>query len=244
MNNASPGLDLLFLGSGNAVGSEGRAFSSFLLDGRYLFDCGPTVLQQLRKLKLSSRQVEAVVISHFHGDHFFGLPFLLLDGWKEQRTEDLQIAGPPGIEERTEQLMETAFPRMNGRLQFRRIYTEVSDRGLTSLGNLRFRAAQVEHVPGLECFAFRVEHNGKSLVFSGDARLCRSLLNLVAGADLLVLECSCAGEAVHLSPEDIARIVDIAGPQAQVIVTHLDSTDHPNGFDGLHVASDLARFSF
>ena len=40
-------LDLLFLGSGNAFGAEGRAFSSFLLNGRYLFDCGPTVLQQL-----------------------------------------------------------------------------------------------------------------------------------------------------------------------------------------------------
>ena len=103
-------LDLLFLGSGNAFAAEGRAFSSFLLNGRYLFDCGPTVLQQLRKANVSSHDIEVVVISHFHADHFFGLPFLLLDGHYSGRIRDLTIVGPPGIEAQTEQLVRLGYP--------------------------------------------------------------------------------------------------------------------------------------
>jgi ribonuclease BN (tRNA processing enzyme) len=237
-------LDITFLGSGNAFGPEGRAFSSFLLNGRYLFDCGPTVLQQLQKARVSSRQIEAVVISHFHGDHFFGLPFLVLDGWHEGRTEELQIIGPPGIRQRAESLLELAFPRMGERVGFQRTYIEVSDAVSASVGGLRLTPARVEHVPSLECFAYRVELGGKTLVFSGDSQLCDALLDLVVGAGVLVLECSCAGERVHLSPGDIAALVERAGPQAQTIVTHLDAVEHPEGFRGLHVASDLARFSF
>jgi ribonuclease BN (tRNA processing enzyme) len=234
----------MFLGSGNAFAPEGRAFSSFLLDGRYLFDCGPTVLQQLHKARLSSHDIDAVLVSHFHGDHFLGVPFLFLDAWHTGRTRDLNVVGPPGVEERAEQLLEIAFPHLGRRMPFRRVYTEVSDGLEAEVAGLAFTTAEVEHVPDLRCFAFRAHLNGRSLVFSGDTQLCEGLLRLVPGADVLVLECSCAGEPVHLSPEGIAEIRRHASPHTQTIVTHLDAHEHPDGFRGLHVASDLSRFSF
>ena len=234
--------DLTFLGSGNAFGSEGRAFSCFLLDGRYMFDCGPTVLQQLRRSGTSSHDIAVVLVSHFHGDHFFGLPFLILDAWHEGRTQDLHIVGPPGIEARAEQLLETAFPHIGERAAFKRVYTEVCDSTVYEVAGLNFRAGQVDHVPGLECFAYRVESSGRTLVFSGDARLCDGLLRLAAGADVLVLECSCVCEPVHLSPEGVAQVAAQAAPGAQTIVTHLDDNCQPEAFRGLHVATDLARF--
>ncbi len=244
MHTDKPGIDLTFLGSGNAFGAEGRAFSSFLLNGRYLFDCGPTVLQQLRKANVPSDAIDVVLISHYHADHFFGLPFLFLDAWHTGRTKELYIVGPPGVEERTERLVDFAYTLLSGRMTFPRRYVEVSDGLEAEVSGLAFTAAQVEHVPELECFAYRAHLNGRSLVFSGDARLCDSLIGLVPGADVVVLECSCAGEPVHLSPADVAEIVSHAPADAQVIVTHLDGRDHPNGFAGLHVATDLARFHF
>lgn len=237
-------LDLTFLGSGNAFGIEGRAFSSFLMDGRYLFDCGPTVLQQLKQAHLTSHNVEVVMISHFHGDHFFGLPFLLLDAWHEGRTADLHIVGPQGIGQRAEHLLDLAFPQIGERMAYRRVYTEVCDGAGGDVAGLHYTAAEVEHVPGLECYAYRIQMNGKTVVFSGDSTLCEGLLKLAPGADVLILECSCAGEVVHLSPTDVAQVVAAAGPGAQTIVTHLDAVGDPEGFEGFHVASDLARFSF
>src|SRR5207249_379964 len=64
-------IDLLFLGSGNAFAAEGRSFSSFIVNGRFIFDVGPTVLQQLRRAGVNALDLDVVLISHFHGDHFF-----------------------------------------------------------------------------------------------------------------------------------------------------------------------------
>jgi ribonuclease BN (tRNA processing enzyme) len=244
MSKEPPEVEIAFLGTGNAFAAEGRAFSSVLLDGRFLFDCGPTVLQQLRKLDIASDAIEVVMISHFHADHYFGLPFLLLDGWHSQRTKDLFIAGPPGIEERTERVMDIAYPGLPGEMPFRRHYLEVNDGLEAEVAGMAFLAVAVEHVPSLECFAFRAQVSGRSLVYSGDTRLCDGLLRLVAGADAVIVECSCAGESVHLSPAGVAEVQRHVSPGSRVFVTHLDGARHPDGFAGLTVAADLARYHF
>jgi ribonuclease BN (tRNA processing enzyme) len=236
-------LDLLFLGSGNAFAAEGRAFSSFLLNGRYLFDCGPTILQQLRKAQVSSNDIDAVFISHFHADHFFGLPFLFLDAWRSERTKDLYVVGPPGIEERTRGLVSLGYRMLTHRLQVRLNFIEVADGMEAEAAGLSFTAAAVKHVAELDCFAYRAHIGGRSLVYSGDTTLCDSLLNLVPGSDVVVVECACGDEPVHLSPADVAEVTRRA-ESAEVIVTHLDGHEHPDGWRGLHVAHDLARFSF
>lgn len=236
-------LDLLFLGSGNAFGAEGRAFSSFLLNGRYLFDCGPTVLQQLRKAEISSRDIEAVFISHFHADHFFGLPFLLLDAKYGGRTEDLTIIGPPGIEAATHGLLELGYPGVANSPGYTRRYVEADDGCSNEAAGLNFTSSLVKHVDEFECFAYRVENGGRSLVYSGDTTLCEGLLRLVRGADVIVTECSCTDVPVHMGPKDV-EVVAKQAPGAKVIVTHLDGHPHPNDFDGLLVAEDLKRFRF
>ena len=235
-------LDLLFLGAGNAFASRGNAFSSFLLDGRYLFDCGPTVLQQLAKAGLRTDDVDVVFITHFHADHYFGLPFLFLDAHFGGRKKPLAIVGPPGLEERVRKLTALAYSMILDDPAFPLQFVEVKDGFRGSVQDLAFSAAQVVHVTDLECFAFRAEQNGRSVVYSGDTTLCEGLLCLSEGADVIVVECSCKENKVHLSPEGVEAVARHA-PGANVIVTHLDGLDHPNGYDGLLVAEDLKRFS-
>jgi len=233
-------LDLLFLGSGNAFAAEGRAFSSFLLDGRYLFDCGPTVLQQLQKADVSSHDIETVFISHFHADHFFGLPFLLLDGKYGGRTRGLTVVGPAGIEERTARLLELGYPTLLGEQPFPIRFVEV-DGGGGNAGGLAFAAVRVEHVPTMQCFAYRIELGGRSLVYSGDTTLCQGLLDLAEGADVVVLECSCERVPVHLGPEGVAEVARRA-PGARLVLTHRDGQALPEDLKGLLLAEDLSRF--
>src|SRR5690349_10150339 len=105
-------LDLLFVGSGNAL-APASCWSGFLLNGRYLFDAPPSALYGLKRGGASLDTLDVVLLSHFHGDHFFGLPFLLLEyaypgaaGTRitRRRTRDLTIVGPPGVEEKVETL--------------------------------------------------------------------------------------------------------------------------------------------
>ena len=237
-------LDLTFLGSGNAFAAQGRAFSSFLLNQRYLFDCGPTVLQQLQKASLSSDEIELVFISHFHADHFFGLPFLFLDAWHNGRTAEMTIVGPLGLEDRTKRMMDVGYELVLARLQFPLRFIEVSDGFTAEAAGIEFSAATVSHVEELECFAFKVHLAGRSLVYSGDTTLCDGLLGLVSETDVVVLECSCNANPVHLSPAAVDEVRRHAAPGTPFVVTHLDGHDHPEGFRGLFVAADLARFRF
>jgi ribonuclease BN (tRNA processing enzyme) len=213
-----------------------------LLAGRYLFDCGPTVLQQLRKSGVDHRDIDVVFISHFHADHFFGLPFLFLASRYEGRERDLTIVGPPGIEEVTGGLMKLGYPHLLDDARFGVRFVEVADGRRSEVCGLDFIAARVEHVEQLTCFAYRAESSGRSVVYSGDTTLCSGLLCLAEGADVIVLELSCDGVPVHLSPEGVAAVARHA-PQARVILTHLDGRQQPDAFPGMIVAEDGARYS-
>lgn len=239
---ACPELHLRFLGSGNAFGAEGRAFSSFILNERYLFDCGPTVLQQFRKAGLSSDDIDVILISHFHADHFFGLPFIFLEAWRNGREKELTIAGPAGIEERVLGLLNIGYAMIPGGIKFPVRYIEVADGQEMEAAGLQFTASTVVHVPELECYAYRAQIEGRSVVYSGDTTLCDGLTRLVPGADVVVLECSCGHETVHLAPLDVEEVRRHTSPGARVILTHLDGNAKNGELNGYLVADDLSTY--
>src|SRR5579884_2415633 len=105
-------LDLAFVGSGNAFAPQ-RCWSGFLLNERHLFDVPPTALYSLNLMGVELAGIDTVFISHFHGDHFFGLPFLLLNfAYQTRRSRELTIVGPPGTEALVRQLTELAYPTL------------------------------------------------------------------------------------------------------------------------------------
>ncbi len=99
-------IPLLFLGTGNAFAQDGRYWGSFLIDGRVLMEPSPAVLPNLRKAGADLAAIDIVFISHFHADHLFGWPFLLLEYLVGARRQgDLWVVGPPGVAERLPQLI-------------------------------------------------------------------------------------------------------------------------------------------
>jgi ribonuclease BN (tRNA processing enzyme) len=73
---------LTIIGSGDAFGSGGRFNTCFFLEtakGKLLVDCGASSLVALKAQGLDPNEVDGIVLSHLHGDHFGALPFLLMD---------------------------------------------------------------------------------------------------------------------------------------------------------------------
>ena len=238
-------LDFLFLGSGNAF-AQGRYWSSFLLNGRYLFDASPVALPHLKRSEVALEEIEAVFISHFHGDHFLGLPFLLLEyAEMTQRSKDFTIIGPPGVQERIRIVTEASFPNVvNHEKSYRESYVELRDGAEGQVGGLTYLARSVTHVPELQCFGFRAQAGGRTIAYSGDSTLCDALVALAEGADIFVVECSCWKDACgpHLSLKDIRELRRRLGPQPTFILTHLAAGQPDLDIENVLVAEDLARF--
>ncbi|MBM4299114.1 MAG: MBL fold metallo-hydrolase, partial [Deltaproteobacteria bacterium] len=116
-NTPATAMKLHILGCGDAFGSGGRQQSSYLVeadDRLFLLDCGPTALLALKRAGFDPGRLDAILLSHLHGDHFGGLPFFLIDFiYREARKGPLAVAGPPGTESRVRQLFELMYSGAN-----------------------------------------------------------------------------------------------------------------------------------
>jgi ribonuclease BN (tRNA processing enzyme) len=241
-------LELSFLGSANAFTPGGRYWSSFVANGRYVFEAPPTLLPHLKRLSIPIADIRAVFITHFHGDHFLGLPFLLLEYlYLTPRQDDLFIVGPPGIEAKSEGLADMAFPGLSGAdAGYRRVYLEAQPDGEQSLADVRFQAVPMRHASQkLHCFGYRLRLGDKTVAYTGDTELCEEIFLLAEGADVLVLDCSYSdGEGPeHLSLPQALEVRKRVSPRTVIILTHLDNEPDVAG-EGLLVASDFATFRF
>ncbi|MGB5546030.1 MAG: MBL fold metallo-hydrolase, partial [Polyangiales bacterium] len=136
------------------------------------------------------RDVSKILITHLHGDHFGGLPFLLLDAQLvSKRSAPLTLVGPPGLEERLWEAMEILFAgstKVEPRFELRII--ELKPRTPTPVDEIEVTAFPAAHFSGAPSYSLRVEVGQKVFVYSGDTQWTDTLVEASAGADLFVCE--------------------------------------------------------
>ena len=221
---------LTVVGSGDAFGSGGRSNTCFWLEtakGTLTVDFGASALPALTALKLDANLLDGVVLSHLHGDHFGGLPLLLLDfQYLNRRERPLTIAGPPGTRARLETAMETFFPKSTGtKWRFPWNVEEISlDKEMPVLGHT-LRTTEVVHQSGAPSTALRLSDGKKTFAYSGDTEWTDALLPIAAGADLFVCECyAYAGKMTgHLSWEILKPKIPALRAK-RLMVTHMNPT--------------------
>jgi ribonuclease BN (tRNA processing enzyme) len=183
------------LGCGDAFGSGGRNQSGYLIeasDRLFLLDCGPTTLLAMKRAGIDPARLDAVFLSHLHGDHYAGMPFLFIEYlYHRARAKPLAIAGPAGTEAKIRRL----FQLMYG-----------SGSGDKDLPPTRFEVLHPDEpafIEGVTVFPFRVPHQteeislglrlayeGKQILFSGDSAWFDGLIEQARDTDLFLCECS------------------------------------------------------
>ncbi|MGA7072824.1 MBL fold metallo-hydrolase [Bradyrhizobium sp.] len=220
-------MQLRFVGCGDAFGSGGRNNTCFHVSGEhvnFLIDCGASSLPALKRQNVARDEVELILITHFHGDHFGGLPFLLLDAQFTRRTRPLTIAGPEGIEMRLKQVMEAMFENSSKTKQ--RFDLDIVT--LAPETTIQFGAVSVTPFPvvhgesGGPFLGYRIETEGRTIAYTADTEWTETLIPLGRDADLFIAEAYTHDRPVknHLSLKALeARLADIK--PKRLILTHM-----------------------
>ncbi len=220
-------LSVLFLGTGDAFSSGGRNQSACLIRAAttsVLLDCGATALAALKRAGLRSGEIETILVSHFHGDHFSGLPFVYLDSiYSEPRSRPLYIAGPPGIRERAEELFRATYRDAAARpLPIPLVYMEMHHGQSIRIGEAAIEPFRVPHEETDAALGFRLTLEGKRILYSGDAGWTEDFITFSQGTDLFICECSRFDARVpsHLDYKRILENRSRFGTR-RLILTHL-----------------------
>jgi ribonuclease BN (tRNA processing enzyme) len=233
-----PSVRLRFLGCGDAFGSGGRLQTSFYLEGAgdpLLIDCGATVLQGLKRAQIDSTSIGAVALSHLHGDHFGGLPWLILDGRFSHRTKPLLISGPVGTEERLNTAFEALYPGAPAAERpFETEFAVYAEGQPLELGPAVVTPHEVIHRSGAPSYALRVEYGDRVIAYSGDTEWTDALLKIAHDADLFICECNYFDKRVpgHLDFHTLDARRQEFGAR-DLILTHMsaDMLAHVDGLD-------------
>jgi len=220
-------MQLRFVGCGGGLGSGGRFNTCFHVTGNsvnFLIDCGASSLPALKRLGIARDAIDLVLITHFHGDHFAGLPFLLLDAQFTRRSRPLVIAGPHGIEAKLANLMEALFEHSSKTKQrFDLSVVALEPEQSRTFGEVKVTPYPVVHgESGGPFLAYRIEAEGRVIVYSADTEWTDTLIPAARGADLFIAEAYYYDKIVknHLSLKTLeAHLPEINAKK--LVLTHM-----------------------
>jgi len=220
------------LGTGNAFLPNGRQHSFAIFDGCHIIDAPPTALAGLRRAGYSVADIRTIFVTHIHGDHVFGFPFLLLERKYISDREGqapLRVVGSPSVRVRLTELCHLAFPgSLEGALES--IEWVETPTGETSDG-WSWKRFEVHHDETVDPYGYKFVHSdGASFVHSGDSGPCDALYEAIGEVPLALLEMGFPDwveSTHHHKPKDIEELAQRC--DTILIITHTfvdDQSEH------------------
>lgn len=220
-------MQLTVIGCGDAFGAGSRLQTSFCVRSSastFLIDCGATSLIGMHRLGISPNDIDTVFVSHLHGDHFGGLPWLLIDAkYVSDRTRPLVVAGPKGIEARFVALAEALYPNATtAERRFGLVFVEYEENTPLECGGVTVTPFEVHHPSGAPPYALRFKVDDRVIAFTGDTGWVEVLYEVARDADLFISECFQYDVTlpIHLDYRTIDANYEKLGAK-QMLLTHM-----------------------
>jgi ribonuclease BN (tRNA processing enzyme) len=232
---------LLGTGTPNADPERSGPSVALIVNGApYIIDFGPGVVRRAAAAGIPVHLLTRAFLTHLHSDHTAGYPDLIFTPWTLERTEPLEVYGPPGIQEMTGHILAAYQQDIRERLYglepanttgYHVHAHEIEPGTVYTDENLRVEAFPVNH-GSLQAFAFKVYTPDKTIVISGDTAPVECMVEQCRNCDVLIHEVySVKGmktrppvwqayhKRVHTSSHQLAELASQAQP-GLVILYH------------------------
>ncbi len=198
-------MNITFIGTG-MMGSTDKANTSVLIDN-ILFDCGMGTIKQYERLGLKVKDLEYVVISHYHADHFYDIPNLLI-GRKIRKELDkiLYIVGPIGINDKVTKLMQFSFGDQGSIEEYANVkFIEMNPNETIQIKNYSLTSFELDHGKVYPNYGYIIKKDNISIGYTGDTTICDNYYKMCNNANYMIVDTTMATESskVHIGLNDI-----------------------------------------
>ena len=240
--------EVLFLGTGNAFSPPGRLHALALLDRKVMIDSPPTLLTQLRRYSIQPSEIDHLLFTHWHADHMFGFPFLMLERewmpYDSGEKKSLNVYSRNGGKEILSNLCKIGFPgSLENSLNNKIIWNNEKESILKGT-NWKFRRFPVSHTPETDPHGYELIHStGFTILHCGDSGPYHTIEERAVYADVVILEMGVpdfVSSPYHHNPSDVIKFSK-RHPKVKVLVTHnfSHSSGNSGGFEMPNLPDDI-----
>ena len=216
-------MEIMQLGKSSAVSEQNQYNVSYLIKSAgqtILLETPPCIVNQLSMAGIQGNSIDWVYLSHQHGDHFLGLPMILVEQYAEKSDKRWNIVIQQNMAKPVTQLIKTAYPELEQYTREKMFFWTIENDFFKINDHIKLKTALGQH--GVPSMAVRVEAEGKSIVYSADTGYSEDIAQLAENADLLIHECSVnsADNPNHSTPAQAGMIASKANC-ARLWLTHI-----------------------
>jgi ribonuclease BN (tRNA processing enzyme) len=216
-------MEIRMIGTGS-IGARSRSAST-LIDNRILIDCGNGIIKTISSYGISVKDIDVILITHLHGDHFLDIPFILFQRIFDDATNELKIYGPIGTKDTLKQLFELAYKGSNYEDKLEQANIDIIDYEVLDndevLPNYYVTSKEVEHGDFKPAYGFIIKHDNHSIGISGDSSYCPSVIELAKNSDISILDTTfISGNLKHMGLDNIETLIYTY--HKRIIPTHMD----------------------
>lgn len=216
-------MQIYILGSGTGIPNSKRGSSGYFLSlgkSKILFDCGNGTTWKLEKLGINYLEIDHIFITHLHPDHNSDLiPFLFATKYpvENKRTKPLKIWGPRGFKN----FFYLLAKPFNGWIEPQCLEINELEANYYEFEDFNFYCIKTPHTES--SLAFKINSEGKILVYSGDTDFFEPLVDFSRNCNLLIVECSLPDKHKakgHMTPSEVIKLINQSNPK-KTVLTHL-----------------------
>lgn len=219
-------MKIKLVGTGSIEANERSA--STLIDDKLLVDMGNGIAKTIVLEGDRLEDIEAILITHLHGDHFADIPFFMIDRIRMDDIKEINIYCPKDTKRRVKELCGLYFGddsknHFEERLERGKVkFVEFENMDKVEVTKGYFVTSYlVSHADCVPAYGFIVEHDGKKIGFSGDSKVCDGVNNIVKESNVSILDTSLLlGEEPHMGFNDVYAFAK-KYPKKIFISTHL-----------------------